>query len=196
MSLLPSNVSREWTYKDLKYLSYQDKLRGRKEIEYAAIRGGALRPWMKRLAEWAATQPGKPTFREYKEMASQFAGVKIAAHMVRPLVFRQDWMDYRDGIIADEVGLARLQLRQRAGEYMETHYLAMKAAASNVSVDPGTAAKITEPVMDRIWPKKEERDIAATTVIVNLAPHQTAKAVLDYEILPCEIVESTTTEAR
>jgi len=193
MSLLPSNVSREWKYSDLKYLSYQDKLRGRKEIEYAAIQGGTLRPWMKRLAEWAATQSGKPTAKQYRDMASQFAGIKIAAHMARLLVFRQDWMDYRDGIIADEVGLARLQLRQRAGEYMETHYQAMKAAASNVSQDPGTAAKIAEPVMDRIWPKKEERDIAATTVIVNLAPHQNVKEVVEYEVLPCEIVESTHT---
>src|SRR5688572_10056396 len=122
-------------------------------------------------------------------MASQFAGVKIAAHMTRMPVFQQAWMDLRDQIVADEVGLARLQLRQRAGEYLETHYQAMKSAAKNVDLDPGTAAKIAEPVMDRIWPKKEERDIAATTVIVNLAPQQTAQAVLEYEVLPCEIVE-------
>jgi len=190
MSILPSNVSREWKPSDLRYLSYQDKLRARKEIEYSAIRGGPLRPWMKRLAEWAATQPGKPSLQQFKAMASQFAGIKIAAHMAKMVVFRDDWMAYRDEILADEVGKARLQLQQRVGEYTETHYQAMLAAGKNVAVDPMTAAKITEPVLDRVWPKKEERDAAPTTIIVNLAPTQAPQQVLEYEVLPCEIVES------
>jgi hypothetical protein len=195
MTLLPSNVSREWKPSDLKYLSYQDKLRARKEIEYSAIRGGPLRPWMKRLAEWAATQPGKPTLRQYADMCSQFAGIKIATHMAKMVVHRDDWLEFRDGIVADEVGRARLQLEQRVGEYAQTHYEAMLAAKANVSLDPGTAAKITEPVLDRVWPKKEERDQAPTTIIVNLAPQQAAAQVLEYEVLPCEIVESTNQEA-
>ena len=190
MSILPSNVSREWTQKDLRYLSYKDKLKARREIEYAAIRGGPLRPWMKRLAEWFATQPGRPNQVMYTEMASQFAGVKIASHMAKLLIYRDDWMAYRDEILADEVGKARLQLQQRVGEYAETHYQAMKSAAKRVADDPMTAAKITEPVLDRVWPKKEERDAAPTTIIVNLAPQQAPQQVLEYEVLPCEIVES------
>jgi hypothetical protein len=191
MTLLPSNVSREWTRNDLKYLSFQDKLRARREIEYAAIRGSELRPWMKRLAEWAATQEKRIILKQYTEMASQFAGIKIASHMVKVLVWRDDWREYRDSIAADVVQTARYKAEARVGEYMETHYKAMLAASSNVSTDPMTAAKITEPMLDRVWPKKEERDVQATTVIVNLGPAQKAETVLDYEVLPCEIVENT-----
>jgi hypothetical protein len=193
MTSLPSNVSRTWTPNDLKYLSYQDKLRARKQIEYGAIHAGQMRPWMKRLAEWAATQPGKPTIKLYAEMASQFAGIKIATHMAKLLVFQDQWREYRDGIVADEVGKARLQLQQRVGEYAETHYMAMLASRSNVSVDPSTAARITEPILDRVWPKKEERDAAPTTVVINLGPQQRVAQVLEYESLPCEVVESSQT---
>lgn len=188
-NVLPSNVSREWEPKDLKYLPYESKRRALKEIEYAAIRQGPLRPWMKKLAEWAVTQNERLSAKQLGQMATQLAKVKIATHMARVLMYRDDWIAYKEEVASDVVGQARRQLEQRSVEYLETHYEAMKAARVNVATDPGTAAKITEPVMDRVWPKKEEGNPAPTTIVVNLAPHQKVEEVVDYEILPCEIVE-------
>jgi hypothetical protein len=156
---------------------------------------------MKRLAEYSATQPGRVELKDMLPMAMQLAGVKIPRPYVRDLIAREDWREYRDRMAQDDIARTRAILAQRVGEYAETHYQAMRAVASNTTLDskgqermtdPRTAAILTEPILDRVWPKKDDRDQAPTTVIVNLAPNRTPETVIVYEVVPIEVVETTT----
>ena len=189
------DATEDWTDSKVairtKYLTGKDKYLALKRIEYASIRGGDLRPWMKKLAEWSGTEEKEPSFKAYCQVATQLAGVKLAAPMVRHLIWREDWREYRKTFASDLIGKARRKVEQRVGEYVDTHYEALKASRQNIASDPKTAAGIAEPILDRVWPKKEELAAAQTTVIVNLAPTQKMETVLEYEILPCEVVEST-----
>ena len=192
-----STESFDWSDQGIKtrlrYLSAQDKYLATKRIEYAAIDNGVLRPWMKKLAEWSATQDTTPTLTETALMATTLVGVKISTAYCRKLWNREDWREHKAAIAENAVGVARKRMERRVGEYVDTHYEAMRAARGNVGEDPKTAALIAEPILDRVWPKKEEMAAVQQTVIVNLAPHQKVEQVVEYEVLPCEIVESTQT---
>lgn len=189
-TVLPSNTSRVYTRNDLKYLSTFEQRQARRQIEHLAIANGIMRPWMQRLAEWSATQPGRVMVKTHYPMACQFAGVHLTKDLLRPLLQREDWIAYRQEMVDDFVKGARKKFESRLPEYMETHYLAMMAARSNVTEDPRSAAILTEPALDRVWPKKEDQHIAPTVVNITLSPNQSVEAVISTEPLPCEIVES------
>ncbi len=187
------------TRRDLKYLPYQERRKIQTEISvYAIMNDRPLEPWMKRLAEYAASQPlrrGRIVAKDLRPIADKLAGVQVPSHAIKRLILRDDWLAIRDGIAADEVQRARKQLEQRAGEYLDTHYEAMQAARKNIKEDPRTAAIITEPIVNRVWPVKDDKGTAPTTVVIHLGPQQQAEQVLHYEVLPVEVVETPATES-
>lgn len=167
-------------------VSYRAK-RNAEQIERAAILGGPLRPWMKRLAEWHATQEGKVTLEHCRDMAVTFtSGVMISQAAVRALMTRDDWMAYREEVSLDILLQARKKLQYRVTEYADAHFNALKLAEQHG--DYKAVASMAEPMIDRLWAKREHQVAPSQTVIVNLGTHTTPTQLLETELLPVEIL--------
>lgn len=164
-------------------------------IEVAAIRSGPMRPWMQALAEWHASQPGRLTKDNLWHMACELSGVGFTKKDVQLLVTRDDWMQYREEVALDLLLQSRKRLERRTGEYVDGHYAAFQAALSNVTENPMAVAKITEPVLDRVWPKREDKTVTSQTIVVNLTQPANQPDPFDYEPLPVEIVQSDLSES-
>ena len=164
-------------------------------VEAAAVRSGPLRPWMKAFAEWHASQPGRITKVDLWHMACELSSAALRQKDVQLLVNRDDWMQYREEIALDLLLQSRKRLERRTGDYVDAHYEALQAARKNVKDDPMTVAKISEPVLDRVWPKREDRAVTTQTIVVNLTAPANQPDPLEYEPLPVEIVRSDDTGA-
>ncbi len=155
------------------------------QLERAAILAGPLRPWMKRLAEWHATQEGRVLLEQCRDVAIQFAGVSISLAATKALVTRDDWMAYREEIALDQLLQVRKRLQHRTAQYVDAHLKALEMAEANE--DYRAMAQIAEPMVDRVWAKREQHVQQNQTVILNLAPGSTPAQVLATEFKPIEV---------
>lgn len=144
---------------------------------------------MKRLAEWHATHEGKVLLEQARDMAVQFAGVSISLAATKALMTRDDWMGYREEVALDTMLQIRKKLQARTEHYVDAHFRALALAED--AEDYKVMAQIAEPMLDRVWAKREQHVAQGQTVIINLAPGSTPAQVLETEFLPVEIVPKT-----
>ena len=160
--------------------------------ERAACDIGPLRPWAYALAEWHATQPGRVTFQQIYDMAVSLASVSLPRPRVKSLLRRDDWIEYREQMAADFLLRIRRKVERRMESYADAHHEALKLATDEG--DYTAMAKISEPMLDRLWPKREEKVETPQTLIVNvntavhsglgMQPIEEAEVIEVVEVLP------------
>lgn len=160
------------------------------EIQTATV--GPLKPWMRRLAEWHATigTPVKP--KECTQVARRFAAFHVPRAVVNAVMAREDWLAYREEMALDEQGRLKRMVEDRLQVYLDSHYEAL--LESKKEKNWKTVAQIAEPMMDRVWPKRDEKGNTGATVIVNLPAGSVPSRMDQTEPLPIEIVSSQSTE--
>ena len=91
---------------------------------------------------------------------------------------REDFQGYCDELRAGPVEAARARFASRFPEYVEAHFDALRAAQTEN--DYRAVAQITEPVLDRVYPKKGEAPAAAAQVNIVLTSEQGAAFATEY----------------
>lgn len=147
---------------------------------------------MQRLAEWHATLTVPVRVETVRRVAEHLAQCGVSKESVRALLRRRDWWAYREELALDEMLQVRKRVERRSKAYVDAHFQALQAALVNVGENPKLVADIATPVVDRVWPKREERAATSPTVVINLAGGTTVQQVLATEVLPVEIVEEGT----
>lgn len=151
-----------------------------KALGTAEVLYGPLRPWMKRLAEWESSAAGQRISVSACLDAARFlAQAPISRPAVKALRNRPDYLAYREELAADALVRARKQLEGRAQEYLDVHYWAL-AAAKNAD-DYKEAAAIAGPMLDRLWPKREDQTDRQTVITVNLPGNGSVQQVVEGE---------------
>lgn len=147
------------------------------QIRYAP----ALYPWMRAFAEWMTLEclePPRTALRLKK--ARFFARAPVTQSQLKLLEARPDYVTYVRELQLGPLERARERFQSAFPEYVEAHREALDLARDKE--DYNAIARITEPVLDRVLPKKSEL-AAAPSVTVVLAPEQ-MRAIATYEAPP------------
>lgn len=151
----------------------------------AEVLYGPLRPWMKRLAAWEASAAGQRiSVSACFEAARFLAQAPISRPAVQALRSRPDYLAYREELAADALVRARKQLEARVQEYADAHHWALQEAQK--AGDYKETAAIAAPMLDRLWPKREDQTDRPMAITVNVPGSQPVQHVIDQE--PEEIV--------
>lgn len=156
------------------------------QIRYAP----ALYPWMRAYAEWLTLECVEPpTISLRLQKARKFAMSPATNAQLKLLEARPDFVTYCRELQLGPLERARERFQAAYPEYIEAHREALDLARD--AKDYNAVARITEPVLDRVIPKKSEMAAAASVTVV-LAAEQ-VKAIATYEAPPM-LVEATPAE--
>lgn len=146
----------------------------------------ALYPWMRVYAEWLTLEclePPKVSQRTGK--ARSLAHAPLNIDHLKQLEARADFVAYTRDLENGPLERARNRFQAAFPEYVEAHKEALDLARD--AKDYNAVARIAEPILDRVLPKKSENAAAASVTIV-LAPEQ-MKAIATYEA-PAMLVDT------
>ncbi len=152
----------------------------------------ALMPWMRAYAEWltlGCLEPPKVSMRLNK--ARGFAHAPVSNGQIKLLEARADFAAYVLDLQSGPLERARKRFEAAFPEYVEAHAQALAQARD--ANDYTAVARIAEPVLDRVMPRKAE-NAQATQVNITLSPNQLAGVSAAY-IAPVMDVEEVVTEA-
>lgn len=152
------------------------------------IRFGPLQPWMFAYGEWLVLTCLTPPTRTTRiaKMRS-LSRTPVNDRQVRELEARDDFAKYCDELAKGPLEEARAKFVRHFPEYIEAHAEALDSARR--AGDYTAVARIAEPVLDRVVPRKAE-GIQATQVTVVLTPQQVA-GVHAYSAPPILVQEAT-----
>ena len=152
----------------------------------------SLAPWQLAFAEWLANLDRAPSteaqltkvieFRAAQGIPDPFTDVDL-----RALVARRHFKEYVSKLNADALKRCRARIEARLEAYVDANAWALTQAKG--AMDYRAVAAITEPMMERVWPKKSDT-AANTSVTVVLMPAQQAAihAIETVEVMDAEIV--------
>lgn len=149
-------------------------------------KGRPLKWWQSALAEYMGTAIKRPKPAEYLAKANELANkdtpdgsprVELSLGEVRQLfknpVFRRQVALFEIG----QARAARKIIERDAPDYMRGHRQALEYALKEK--DPRAIAAVTVPVMDRVWPKKQEQ--SATVAAVKIVLTDAQKSLMDVQ---------------
>ena len=152
------------------------------------IRFGPLQPWMFAYGEWlmlGCLQPPPRSQRTAK--CRSLSRMALTDRQLRLLEAREDFTKYCDELAKGPLEEARAKFVRHFPEYIEAHAEALDSARR--AGDYTAVARIAEPVLDRVVPKKAE-GVTAAQVTVMLTPQQIA-GVSTYIAPPMLVQEAT-----
>ena len=120
------------------------------EVQY-----GNLRPWMKQFGIWLLTRKVKPTPDEMADHATYLARLKVSKNMVKHLRSRVDFHDFCNEVSADQVKLAKEMYTAALPNLIQGNLDSLEIAMQNR--DYKAMAMITQPALDRVYPKRDEQ---------------------------------------
>lgn len=129
-----------------------------------------LRPWMLVYAEWLVLDcviPPKPTDRLKKLRA--LSRLPLGTNFREALESNADFLRYLDDLQRGPLEAARAKFARRLPEYIDAHHQAL--ADAKEAKDYVAVARIAEPALDRVFPKRADT-VAATQVTISLTPQQ------------------------
>ena len=161
-----------------------------------AIRYGTqLSPWMCAYAEWLVLECVEaPKVSERTKRARGLARAPVAINQLRELEKRDDFVDYCAELRKGPLEAARAKFASAFPTYIERHRMALDIATD--ARDVNAIARLTEPVLDRVMPKKSEAPTAPVVQII-LTPSQlqsVAAYVAPELSVEAEVVESDAAE--
>jgi hypothetical protein len=132
-----------------------------------------LKPWMLTYAEWLILEcDTKPTRTERIVRARGFSRGKVYDTLLRELETRPDFVKYCDELAKGPLEQARAKFMSKFPTYVEAHADALEQA--RLAQDYTAVARIAEPVLDRIIPRKVEGTTAPAAVTIVLTAQQAA----------------------
>lgn len=151
----------------------------------------ALYPWMRAYAEWLTLQCVEPPTRTGRRAKARFfASAPVSDKQLVALEARADFVSYVNELQSGPIERARARFAAAFPEYVEAHKAALDAARD--ANDYNAMARIAEPVLDRVMPKKAEGG-QATQVNITLSPNQLA-GVSDAYAPPPMVVDEVVAE--
>jgi hypothetical protein len=143
------------------------------EVQY-----GNLRPWMKAFAIWLLTRKVKPSADEMAEHATHLAHLKVSKSMVKHLRSRVDFHEYCEEVSADQVKLAKEMYAAALPNMIQGNLDALEIALKNRDVK-GIVA-VTQPALDRAYPKRDEQmGAVAQQIVVQVNTPGAVKSMVD-----------------
>lgn len=137
-----------------------------RQIRYSS----QLMPWMLAYAEWLILECIEPPKAvERTKRARGLARAPVSLNQIRLLEQRDDFVSYCDDLRKGPLEQARARFQSAFPTYIERHRLALDIATD--ARDVNAIARLTEPVLDRVMPKKSEA-AAAPMVQIVLTPAQ------------------------
>ena len=131
-----------------------------------------LKPWMFAYAEWLVLEcDERPTRTQRLVRAKGFARAPVYDRVLRELESRPDFVKYCDELAKGPLEAARAKFQKAFPTYIEAHAEALDSARR--AGDYTAVARIAEPVLDRVIPRKAEGAPPANVTII-LTPQQAA----------------------
>ncbi len=137
---------------------------------------------MLEYAEWVTTRPEPPTRTERRAWLGQRFRFSLNENSVRALERRGDFIAYCAELQRGPFEEARAKFLARLPKMVDAYDEALDAARAKQ--DYSAVARIAEPALDRVLPKRQEA-AAATQVNITLSPQQLAGLSTAY--LPPEV---------
>lgn len=151
----------------------------------------ALYPWMRAYAEWMTLECHEtPKWSQRVAKVRSFAHAPIAVNQLKLLEARPDFVTYVRELQLGPLERARERFQAAYPEYVEAHREALDLARDKG--DYNAIARIAEPVLDRVMPKKAEGGGAAQ-VTITLSASQLAGVSATYEA-PAMLVDEVVAE--
>ena len=124
-------------------------------------------------AEWLVLEcDERPTRTQRLVRARGFARAPLYDRVLRELEERPDFVKYCDELAKGPLEAARAKFQKAFPTYIEAHAEALEGARR--AGDYTAVARIAEPVLDRVIPRKVEGMGAAAAVTIVLSPGQLA----------------------
>lgn len=137
----------------------------------------ALTPWMCAYAEWLTLGNIAPTWTQKVTKARGLSRAPVSRKQLVLLEARPDFLAYVRDLESGPLERARARFQSAFPEYVEAHKEALdKARDAN---DYAAVARIAEPVLDRVLPKKTDGG-GATQVSITLSASQLAGISASY----------------
>lgn len=140
-------------------------------------------------AEWLELECiERPSQTQRAVNARRLARTPISPRQIKLLEGREDFIAYCEELRKGPLETARAKFLQAFPTYVERHREALDMATE--ARDYNAVARLAEPVLDRVIPKKVEAGMMATQVIVQLTDAQIRGMRADYEAPPILVTEA------
>lgn len=147
----------------------------------------ALYPWMRVYAEWLTLECLEmPKIATRMAKARFMARAPVSTLQLKLLEARPDFVTYVKELESGPLERARSRFQAAFPEYVDAHREALDAARD--ANDYTAMARIAEPVLDRVMPKRSD-NAQATQVNITLSPSQLAGVSASYEAPPMLVDE-------
>jgi hypothetical protein len=139
------------------------------------------------FAYWLATYPHKrPPVREQQEKLQELTQRKVSPRALRQLKRQKQFIEYYNKIKYEQLERAKARIEQEMVDMVEIHVRSAKELFNDGDFDK--VSPLTNPFLDRIWPKTETSK-PQTNININLSEAQTAILMnetpveVDYEVI-------------
>ena len=150
------------------------------------VREAILKPWMRSFAAWFATVGNALTRKEQLIKCRQFAKDRVRINTMMTLLKRPDFAALVERYTEHTVEGLRAQLEDIAPDAIEANRKAIEWAVAKE--DYKAIPTVTEPILSRVVPKKDDSPARPPVLIVNLGTGF-AKQYAEAEIKECEVIE-------
>lgn len=137
-----------------------------------SVTRGPLQPWMRAYARWICQhgQERFPKTQERTKKASECAGFPVAQSLLRDLEKRPDFRALIIRIEGNAAERAKETLIDDYEWYIQMHRAGLEMALR--AEDHRAVAAFTNPILDRVVPKKEERTVTNQTISISMSGAQ------------------------
>ena len=124
-----------------------------------------LLPWMVKVALWGASQPKKPTRKQWETRARFESKIsRMTLSTVTRLLARKDFQELIAQVQRDESEKAKQVIKSQMVEAVETHFDAMKQLQARGEYKE--ISKFTTPYIDRAYPVKQQQETQPQTIVI------------------------------
>ena len=157
------------------------------------IQTAPLLPWMRDFVIWLCEQDYKPKISAQTAMASKLCHRTVTTMSLRELKLRKDVRDLIERYSASQEALARAKAMRHAAKTIDARQTALEEATrlmteadleKNRLTALRTVSQMTEPILDRVWPKREEAAQVAPRVVINVGAGSFAAKAITRAMLP------------
>lgn len=124
-----------------------------------------LVPWQERYAEWMVAQQDLPSAVDRAKKVSKLIGRQVKPYELSRVEKMPAFRKYVLTVMGEVGRQARAVLTDAATKAMLGHIQAIDELTA--SGDWKTLHKYTTPILDRVWPKREEGEVQRSVVVIN-----------------------------
>src|SRR2546427_9440559 len=150
------------------------------------VEEAGLKPWMRQFAAWYALEGSALKRMHQLAKANYFSRGRLSRQSFRRLLLRNDSQAAVTRSVDDQVQATRDQFKDMLPKIAKNIEWSIDEARRARDYKPMPA--VVEPVLARTIPKKDEKEVAAPQIVVNLGGHF-AKLYAESEMQEVEVEE-------